>query len=430
MRSFSKYINLIFIILSAALLFSCGSKYIGYGVLYTANSDEDLKAGSMYPVLQESEIRDVYTIESPETEQPVDIPRYLLSFYEKEADARAFADDYNEWVDLYAVTLLNGLSIRSEADSSAERVYKLREGQIIKIIGRVNGMVNIADHDGYWYRVLTEDGSSGYCFDKNLRIYDSKDTGAAAANIIDTEQLNMFLEKTYRPEYFQDMIRDNMIDLTRFRPTRGLFSYPGENRIVLSLKDQQISFEYTTISQNSRGRFIFEGSSLQVEIRSDTRIAVYYNYENKEYAQVMIYIENMDELIEAELERRKLVFEEFENLGTVSSSAYGRISFSSERTFRWDNFKRLVPNVIPETASETGRISLGYFPAPALREDYDGVVSFSFDNVPGGGLVNFLFKLSDLGIKLVYVPQRDIEQGVVEQESTSPLVLFMSGAGE
>ena len=56
--------------------------------------------------------------------------------------------------------------------------------------------------------------------------------------------------------------------------------------------------------------------------------------------------------------------------------------------------------------------------------------SFAFDNIPGGGLINFLFELSDLGIKLVYVPSGDIDDGIVEQESNSPLVIFMSGAGE
>ena len=430
MRSFSRYINTAIIIISALLVFSCGSKYIGYAVLYTEAPDTNLKAGSVHPVSQESEIRDVFTIVPNGSEQAVDIPRYMMSFHKKEADAQAFADKYTQWADIYAVTLLNGLSIRSEADSSSERIYKLREGQTVKIIGRDENMVNIADHDGYWYRVLTEDGSAGYCFDKNLRLFDSKDAGPQGSSVLDTEKLELLQERVYRPELFLDMIRDNMLDLTRFKTTRGLFSYPDENRILLSLKEHQVSFEYSSISQNSSGRFIFEGTSLQVEIRSETRIAVYYNYDNKEYAEVMIYIENMDDLIEAELERRDLLFEDFANLGSVSSSAYGRITFNADKTFIWENYKRLIPNVIPETAAETGRISLGYFPAPALRSDYDGVVSFAFDNVPGGGLVNFLFELSDLGIKLVYVPQSDIDKGVVKQESSSPLVLFMSGAGE
>ncbi|HAK45089.1 MAG TPA: hypothetical protein DCO79_04105 [Spirochaeta sp.] len=430
MRSISRYISITFIILAVSVFSSCGSKYIGYGVLYIEDTENNLTAGTVYSVMQESEIRDVYTIASDESSAGIDVARYMLSFHEKETDAAAYAEDYTQWVDLYAVTVLNGLSIREEADGSSERIYKLRKGQTVKIIGRDSKMVNIADHDGYWYVVLTEDGVSGYCFDKNLRIFDTKEAGAASSNVLDTDTLSQFLDKVYRPEFFQDMVRDNMLNLNRFKTTRGIFSFPEEKKILLNIAEHQISFDYTNIVQNSSGRFIFEGSSLQIEVRSEKRIAVYYNYENKEYAEVMIYIENMDELIEAELERRDLLFEQFENLDTVSSTAYGRISFDPERSFSWDNYKRLVPNVIPETASETGRISLGYFPAPQLRNEYDGVVSFSFDNVPGGGLVNFLFTLSDLGVKLVYVPQSDINKGVVEQESSSPLVLFMSGAGE
>lgn len=430
MRSFFRYISISIIILFAVLFSSCGSKYIGYGVLYIEDSDKNLKSGVVYPVMQESDIRNVYTLEANDEAAGVDVNRSMLSFYEKETDAAAFTKEYQQWIDLYAVTLLNGLSIREEADDSSERVYKLREGQTVKIIGRDPQITNIADHDGYWYIVLTEDGTAGYCFDKNLRIYDTKEAGNAAANVLDVDTLNQFIEKVYRPEYFIDMVRDNMLDLSRFKTTRGIFSYPDENRILLSTKEHQINFEYSNIVQNNSGRFIFEGSSLQVEVRSETRIAVYYSYNNKEYAEVMIYIENMEELIEAEIERRNLLFEQFEALGTVSSTAYGRITFGSERSFVWDNYKRLVPNVIPESASTTGRLALGYFPGPSLRSRYDGIVSFAFDNVPGGGLVNFMFELSDLGVKLVYVPQSDIDKGVVEQESSSPLVIFMSGAGE
>ena len=428
MRSFCRYIFLILIISSALLFSSCGSKYTGWGVLYIEDDENSLKAGTVLPVLQESEIRDVYTVESGESD--IDIARWKMSFFEKENDATSFAEEYRQWVDIYAVTLLNGLSVREEADGGSERVYKLREGQVIKIIGRTNEMVNIADHDGYWYMVLTEDGTKGYCFDKNLRIYDTKESSGANANVLDTELLQIFYDRSFRPDYFRDMVRDNLLDLNRFRTDIGIFSYPDENRIELNTSNHRISFNYTGVTQNSSGRFIFEGTTLQVEVRTENRIAVYYNYNNKEYAEVMVYISNMEELIEAELERRDLLFEQLAELGTVSSSAYGVITFGENRSFKWENKKRLVPNVIPETAADNGRLYLSYFPGLSLRDTYDGVLSFSFSNVPGNGFVNFLFELSDLGIKLVYVPGEDIDKGVVNQESTSPLVIFMSGAGE
>lgn len=428
MHSFTKYLHTVLITLVIFSLSACGSKYIGWGVLLIDDSDNGIKAGTAVPILQESEIRDVYTMEAAESD--VDLSRWKLSFHEKEEDAAAFAETYKQWADIYAIALLNGLSIRESADDESERLYKLREGQTLKITGRNEQKVNIAEHDGYWYMVLTEDGTSGYCFDKNLRIYDVKDSEATSANGFDTDLLHQFLDKPFRPEYFKDMIRDNMLDLNRFKTTRGIFAYPDENKVILSTKDHQTNFEYTDIVQNRRGRFIFEGSSLQIEVRSNDRIAAYYTYNDKEYAEVMVFIENMDELIEAEMERRNLILDQIATLGAVSSSAYGRITFSENRRFRWTNFNRLTPNVIPESSGESGRLRLEYFPASVLRTDYNGVLSLAFDNVPGGGLVNFLFTLSDLGIKLVYVPQSDIEKGVVKQESQSPLVIFMSGAGE
>ena len=209
---------------------------------------------------------------------------------------------------------------------------------------------------------MTEDGTTGYCFDKNLRIFDIKDSGALSSNVIDLELLHQFLDKPFRPEYFRDMIRDDMLDLSRFKTTRGIFAYPDENKVILSTKDHQITFDYTGIVQNSSGRFIFEGSSLQIEVRSDNRIAAYYSYNNTQYAEVMVYIENMEELIEAELERRNLLLEEIASLGTVSSTAYGRITFSDTARFGWSNYNRLTPNVIPESAGEFGSLRLDYFP--------------------------------------------------------------------
>ena len=427
MQSLKKYIVISLVSVIAVFLTSCGSKYIGWGVLYIEDTESNLKAGTMMPILQDSEIRDVYTVEA---DGSADIARWKIAFFEKESEASGFAEDYRQWTDLYAVNLLNGLSIREEADGSSERVYKLREGQIIKIIGRDNEMVNIADHDGYWYLVLTEDGTKGYCFDKNLRIYDIKDSGAENGAALDTALLEIFYSRVFRPEYYYEMVRDSMVDLSRFRKDYGIFSYPEENRIELITQKHRIEFPFTGVSQNNSGRFIFEGSGLQVEVRSENRIAVYYYHDDKEYAEVMVFINEIDTVIEVELERRQELFDKIAELGAVSSSAYGRIRFGENKTFNWQDKRRLVPNVIPESADDNGKILLNYFPGLNLRDKYDGVISFSFDGVPGGGLINFLFQLSDLGIKLVHVPGGDISKGIVEQESTSPLVIFMSGAGE
>jgi hypothetical protein len=430
MRLFSKYMKIICLVLLAFAAVSCGTKPIGYGVMYVEDQENNLKPAEVLPVYQESDIRDVYILSPENAERSIEVSRWKLNFFKNQTEAESFAERYKALADIYASTEINGLSIRSEEDVNSERVYKLRQGQIIKIIGRSDKKEEIAGHSGYWYKVLTEDGVSGYAFDLNLNIYNRKETGDEEASIASDPMLNEFLSKPFRPEYFRDMIRDNMIDLKRFKTTFGIFPYPDEKRIILSTREHNLTFEYTEITKSSTGRFIFEGTSLQVLVRDEDRIAVFFTSGNREYSETMIYIPNMDELIESEIERRELLFERIADLGTVSSSAYGKIEFHEDKTFDWSNYRRLVPNIIPEIADGTGRISLDYFPGLALREEYDGVLSFAFSGVPGGGLVNFLFELSDLGIKLVHVPAGDIEKNIVEQESSSPLVIFMSGAGE
>jgi len=430
MSSILKKLKTIMIILALLAIISCGGRPIGWGVLYIEDTEKDLAAGTVLPIYQESEIRDVYTVGISGSDEMIEIDRWKISYADKKTDAELFHESYKEYADIYAVTKKNGLSVRENASINSERVYKLRDGQTVKIIGKNNNTENIAGHDGYWYKVLTEDGSSGYCFDLNLDIFDRKTADSSAGGVLDDPMLNTFLSKPFRPEYFRDMIRSNMIDLARFRTNYGIFAYPEENKVTLVTEDRNLVFDYTGIIQNSSGRFIFEGTSLQVEVRSEDRIAVYYSINKQEYADPLIYISNMEELIESELQRRELLFEQLAELGTVSSSAYGRISFEDNAGFSWTNNKRLIPNVIPETADESGRIFLDYLPGVSLREAYDGVLSFAFDGLPGRGRINFLFKLSDLGIKLVHVPVRDIERNIVERESSSPLIIFMSGAGE
>lgn len=418
------------IILVTLLLSACGDKPIGWGVLLMDDQDSKLESGTVLPVYQESEIRNIYTAGQEGSNTRYEINKWKINLYEKKQEAESFAKSYAEFANVYAITQKNGLSIREKADIQSDRVYKLREGQVLKITGRSAQTENIADHDGYWYNVLTDDGSSGYCFDLNLKIYNSKTAEAQPDSSIDTELLEQLLSKTYRPDYYTAMIRKNMIDLGRFKATYGLFFRPDEKKALYITENHNIVFDYTDIIQNSRGRFIFEGSSLQAEVRSEKRIAIYFSVNKQEYAETLEYIDNVEEYITSETDRRDLVLQHVEELDTVSSSAYGRIHFTENTGFTWTSNKRLVPNIIPESAGEKGKLYFDYLPGQQLKEEYDGVLSFAFEGIPGRGRVNFLFKLSDLGIKLVYVPANDITDNIVERESASPLVIFMSGAGE
>ncbi|MDC7124910.1 MAG: SH3 domain-containing protein [Spirochaetales bacterium] len=421
-----KILNATSIIIFVLLLFSCGSRYTGWAVLYMDDTEQNLKAGKVYPVIQESELRDVYTIETEESKTPVDVPRWNMSFFEKKEEAQTLASAYAKWVPYYAESTLNGLSIRQEPSAESDRVYKLRNGQTIKIIGRTDETENIAHHDGYWYQVLTEDGATGFCFDKNLNVYNKNKGIITDTNKIDTELLNKIISRTYRQDYFSQMIRANTIDLKEFKTTIGLFAFPEENKIVLTNLNFQEVFEYTGITQNNSGRFIFEGTSLQIDYRNENTIAIYYTHNHKEYAEIMSYIEDIDKIISDEIDRRQNIIGKIEKLGTISSNAYGKISFTGNSSFVWENYDRLIPNVIPATAGTKGKISLQHFPSSSLRTDYDGVLSFTFaDN---NEEVNFLFTLSELGIKLVFVPNSDIYKNLVSKENVSALVIFMSGA--
>ncbi|MDR2103355.1 MAG: SH3 domain-containing protein, partial [Treponema sp.] len=90
--------------------------------------------------------------------------------------ARQRAADFAPLALTYAETLQDGLPIREEPDNGARRVYRLKIGQIIKILAKVPGNPAISTTGdplpGDWYQVLTEDGSTGYCFSYRLRLFE------------------------------------------------------------------------------------------------------------------------------------------------------------------------------------------------------------------------------------------------------------------
>ena len=180
---FQKNMNkrIIFLILiSLLLIFTASCSRLGYGVLLWSLDDPPVDSGTVLPVYIKSNIEKKWVVGLPETTDSnnsfkFEIPLAQLEFSGNKRKAHEFAEIFAPHAMSYAESMLDGLPIRDAPDNNARRVYRLREGEVIKILGLSDGIPPIGTSGdplpGDWFKVMTNDGVSGFCFSNRLRIY-------------------------------------------------------------------------------------------------------------------------------------------------------------------------------------------------------------------------------------------------------------------
>ena len=409
---------------------SCGNGIKGYAVILWSPDEEVFSTGEIIPIYGESDLRNTYSLSKEKTENLIEVQKWRIRFFKNENDAVKYLESFYEYSLLFADVNLDGLPIRETADSNAKKIYRLRENQSIKILERVPQKVQIGSYEDYWYNVLTDDGVDGYCFGAYLKIRNVNEA-ITIEESSERKLLNEILSRIFRPESYYGMITTNQIDLEKFSVGFGLFPNPADNNIVLSISDHTIQFNYTDIQQNGNSRFIFKDTSLEIEIASERKIAIRYEYEGKEHSKTFVFIEDIDEIINSEIERRVELYNEFLKKGdTLTSSAYGIITLTSENSFVWENYDKLTPSVIPTGSAQNGRISFLIFTGTRLQQNYNGVISFHFNNSPNEEFIHFLYTFSGDGVKLINIRDSEIINGSIENEPATPNILFFTITGD
>ncbi len=412
------------------LLTGCGPRQIGYGVVRWSPREETLPTGALVNIYSESRINETYTVGRPGKKEQAELPLWRVAVFAQESEARQAAEAYADYTDTFAVSERQGLPIRKEKDAGSERVYKLRKGQHIKVLGRTDQKIQLGSYKDYWYRVLTEDGVDGYTFGSLLTVY----TMNEEEKVVLEEKKEMspllknFLNRTWRPEMFRDMITRNTIDLSRFRSQYGLTVDQEEKKIRLVLPEHTAVEEYDKISKIGYKRFLFEGSSFQVTLTSETFTSVEYTWEGKQHAQALVLLDQpASAYISQERSRRYQLFQAFLQRGTVmSSESYGTITLDSEQHFTWSPLQSLMDRgILPAGTPEKGTMVFSHFLTPQLRQKHDGAVTFAFRGESRYEEATFLYSMTSQGVQMIHVPENNIRNKVVQQETFSqPVVLF------
>ena len=424
-------------ILSSFFLISCKDKVIGYSVVLWNNPEQEIKSGDVLPVYIKSNISHVYiagkNLNLKENEQKIEIPLWQLTEPVKKSKLSAIKEKYQENARTYANVKTDGLPCRAEPVNTAKQVYRLRKGEIIKILYKGNGqspMTGGKPLPGEWYKILTDNGTTGWCFSYNLDLFETDDNGNRIGGndfvdeVQEDEIYKLIVSNVWYPEEFRSLIDSEDIDLSKIHPSYR-FTIDEENKKV-SLNTQKIheSWIYEGYSKIDDREYELKNISIKIIYRKADYIVVRYTDETgkpKDLNFVTIK-EDLNEIISKEKQRRS---EELMNLwykGPYSSQSYGKLSFTEDNLFKWTGFKLLVPSVIPAGSKNNGSAQIKYSLSKTLKKDYDGIVTFTFEG--SSQEINFLYKMDDGGLKLEDTIGASFKGNQITSRGVSPVIIF------
>ena len=374
--------------LLALLAAACGPAPVGHGVVLWSDGGA-LPAGAVILVLEESSIENRYMVRPGAAErgaEPVPVARWRVRVFPEPEQAAAFAARYAPFAASYGYAARNGLPVRSAASATADIVYKLRAGEVAKVLERSAQPEQVGVYENYWYEVLAADGTTGYTFGEFLPVFESRgDPHAEAARLLaEDATLEHLLATVWRPDEFRAMVVTGRYDLNRFRAEYGLFPDPAAQVFRLVTAAGTREFAYESIERVGDGRYVLlledTVSRLRLTLQSATRLAVTYAEGARTVTRIFTALSSdVTELIAAELARRDQRYARLLARGAVwRSTGYGTIELDAERGYRWRGFQALVPGLVPAGLPGSGWIDFRYAPGEELAGRYDAVITFLF----------------------------------------------------
>lgn len=462
MKAIRRTCTLPFVALLALALAGCAGSRLGYGVVLWSSNSGNLLDGQIVTVKSESTFNNSYQIQVKGVSGTIQIPVWRVKLFKSEQEAVNYSLAYAPYAPLYAKATTNGAAIRVSPAVGAQRTYRMRQGQLIKVISKETNKVTVDGTPGYWYQVLANDGTLGYSFSSNIEVFNPAQQ-ASATTSASAKLLDSIMSTTYRPQYFQQMIDTNQIDLAKFSTEFGFFPDQADKTIRIVMPTYSLSFKYTDIKDLGNSDYVFDGTPVQMTVNSPGQIVLQYSDNSgNQYTQVFVKLnQDVGMIIEQELNRRLQVYGTFLDKQPFSSDYYGAITLTPDMHFTWTGYDRLVPDIIPPGTGSTGVVDFPLYLSYNLVGRYDGVISFYFGAktspvseairagtgailapssatspsstaipsaplVPKGTRVSFLYTLSGSGMRLTYVPQSTVTNDVVTSVSSTPIIIYFS----
>ncbi|MCL2808988.1 MAG: SH3 domain-containing protein [Treponema sp.] len=430
-------IKFLLISLSLLVIFSSCSR-MGYGVLLWSVDDPPIDSGTVLPVYIKSNIERIWVVGLPDgsrsdKDYKLEVPLANLEFVGSKKNAIQWANDFSQYAMSYAENLQDRLPIRDNPDNNARSVYRLRLGEVIKILGIARGVPPISATGeplpGDWYKVMTVDGVVGFCFSYRLKIFEQNEN-RIQSNVVDTApdpELEMVLSRIWSAETYLQMINSRRINIQemekkyRFDPGHET----GVARIIMP--DFERQFTYSRISSDGERAWNFDGTNLQMVLRPNNTLAVQFQ-DTAGVSRTLTFVNlpaDIDSLILQENARRENQYLSIFNQGPVfTSSNFGTITLLSTGGFTWTGYEVLVPDLIPAETRGLGRILMDLYITPSYEDRFDGAFTMQFTDIRNNNTRYFLYSLDNQGLRLELVPTFGIENITVTRRDSSPMVLY------
>ncbi|MGP1588187.1 MAG: SH3 domain-containing protein [Treponemataceae bacterium] len=421
---------------------------MGYSVVLWSIPEENISDGSIVPVYIRSNIMQCYVIGIPETKKKCEIPIWQITKPVSRLKVKNIKQKYSEYSHKYAMVKRDGLPIRQDPQNTARQVYRTREGEVIKVLFKGKGAEVLAGKnslEGDWLKVLTQDGTSGWCFSYNLELFDDTQKKMDPQAFSEQEQENSaentyenqdqiydeflvkILSKTWYPEEYRKMVKNNRIDLEVFNPEQRFDTGFLNKEVSLNLEETKISFDFNGLTKTEDSTYNFNDSTLTMTIKSEDSILLQYTNQsgkNKSFYLVSL-AQDIYSIIENEKTRRNAEYSKILNAGTVfHSSNYGTLHFKSGNIFEWNNYGLLSPSLIPQNSGNYGSATLDFFISNSVKKDFDGVITFKFEK--SDGKINFLYKIEENGIRLEDAQKARYNGKLILERSSNPVVMFFA----
>lgn len=417
--------------LSLILLISlsaCGK--LGTGVLLWPPENSHWQPGDVISIEDESFLRKTYIVNLPNQRRlKAEIDQWRIKIFDKESEAVSWASSMNEWRNFYAECMYQGLPMRSEPSNLSEQVYRFRKDDLIKILGREPGPIQVGNLEGYWYQVLAYGGVEGYVFDYHLQVMSIEGEKTVVINSKESTDptLDNFLARPWQPKYYNEMLVKRQINLDLFRPEYGLFIDKENKTLSLRLPGINLVETWSEIVSTGANRYDFLDTSFRVTVNSDVFVSVQYNIEGTEYFEGFIRLAtDVGDIIQSELTRQKDALDTLINNGpSYKSRSYGKLTILDEGQFLWSGKSTLIARkFLSLSAGNSGNLRFDLSMDTSIAQNYDDAVSMVFEN---GDVLHFLHQITDEGLRLLLVPENAIQDKIVlSDQYFNPIQIFFT----
>ncbi|GHV85995.1 hypothetical protein AGMMS50230_16030 [Spirochaetia bacterium] len=414
---------------------------MGWGVLLWSMDDPALPSGTVLRVRVRSNIEQAWITLVPAEDGSKEIlamvPLPHLEFFRTRGGAEKFAASFAEYAVTYAETLQDGLPIREKPANNARRSYRLKEGEIIKILEKAEGVEAIstsgAPLEGNWFKVLTQSGSTGYCFSYRLRMFEHE-TGPLGnepvqANTGGDRDLELILSRLWYPESYGTMINQNHIDLDALAKNYSFNSGITNGKARIHLERGDTEFPYRKISKTGDRTWIFEGTSLTVTLRSESVLEVRWEDAGAAQSETFVTLPaSVESIVNQEKERRQNKFQALYNRGpSFVSVNYGRLSLSSSGEFNWGDINALPGEMLSGPVLGSGSVDLDYYLSGEMAERYTGALALRLNSVSGSrSSLIFVYNMDNQGLRMEYIPSAYVSNRTVSRRAPDPFVIYFS----